>query len=63
MIAIIDILSSESYVMRKGSRWYSMETAGIVTRTGADIITHSKLLIEKLGKLLELDTDGVSKSL
>lgn len=46
--------------MRKGSRWYSMEMAGIVTHTGAEIITASKNIIEKLGKLLELDTDGVS---
>ena len=27
------------YVMRKGARWYSMEMAGIVCLTGANIIT------------------------
>ena len=26
------------YVMRKGARWYSMEMAGVVTNTGAEII-------------------------
>jgi hypothetical protein len=26
------------YVMRKGARWYSMEMAGVVTYTGANII-------------------------
>ena len=26
------------YVMRKGARWYSMEMAGVVTYTGAQII-------------------------
>lgn len=26
------------YVMRKGARWYSMEMAGVVTLTGANII-------------------------
>jgi hypothetical protein len=26
------------YVMRKGSRWYSMEMAAVVTHTGAQII-------------------------
>lgn len=26
------------YVMRKGARWYSMEMAGVVTHTGANII-------------------------
>ena len=26
------------YVMRRGARWYSMEMAGIVTNTGAEII-------------------------
>lgn len=26
------------YVMRKGARWYSMQTAGVVTYAGAQII-------------------------
>ncbi len=30
------------YVMRKGARWYSMEMAGVVTHTGANIIKVSK---------------------
>uniref|UniRef100_A0A915L7P5 DNA polymerase epsilon catalytic subunit n=1 Tax=Romanomermis culicivorax TaxID=13658 RepID=A0A915L7P5_ROMCU len=47
------------YVMRKGSRWHSMEMAGIVCYTGAQIITHAKELVEKVGRPLELDTDGI----
>ncbi|CAM8878713.1 unnamed protein product [Rhodiola kirilowii] len=47
------------YVMRKGARWYSMEMAGVVTYTGAKIIQNARLLIEKVGKPLELDTDGI----
>ncbi|KAJ1350133.1 hypothetical protein KIN20_005854 [Parelaphostrongylus tenuis] len=47
------------YVMRKGSRWFSMEMAGIVCHTGAKIITEARKLIEQIGKPLELDTDGI----
>ncbi|MCH87183.1 DNA polymerase epsilon catalytic subunit A-like, partial [Trifolium medium] len=47
------------YVMRKGARWYSMEMAGVVTYTGAKIIQNARLLVEKIGKPLELDTDGI----
>lgn len=47
------------YVMRRGSRWYSMEMAGIVTKTGAEIIKYTRKLIEEIGKPLELDTDGI----
>ncbi|CAN0916710.1 DNA polymerase epsilon catalytic subunit A [Linum grandiflorum] len=47
------------YVMRKGARWYSMEMAGAVTYTGAKIIQNARLLVEKIGKPLELDTDGI----
>uniref|UniRef100_A0A9I9CFW7 DNA polymerase epsilon catalytic subunit n=1 Tax=Cucumis melo TaxID=3656 RepID=A0A9I9CFW7_CUCME len=47
------------YVTRKGARWYSMEMAGVVTYTGAKIIQNARLLIEKIGKPLELDTDGI----
>ncbi|KAG5111866.1 hypothetical protein JHK82_035135 [Glycine max] len=46
------------YVMRKVARWYSMEMAGVVTYTGAKIIQNARLLVEKIGKPLELDTDG-----
>ena len=47
------------YVMRKGARWYSMEMAGVVTLTGANIIQNATKLIERLGRPLELDTDGI----
>uniref|UniRef100_A0A9J2PCR1 DNA polymerase epsilon catalytic subunit n=1 Tax=Ascaris lumbricoides TaxID=6252 RepID=A0A9J2PCR1_ASCLU len=47
------------YVMRKGSRWLSMEMAGIVCHTGANIITEARKLVEQIGKPLELDTDGI----
>ncbi len=47
------------YVMRKGSRWYSMEMAGITCLTGATIIQIARSLVERLGRPLELDTDGI----
>ena len=47
------------YVMRKGARWRSMEMAGIVTKTGADLIVQARKIIEKIGRPLELDTDGI----
>uniref|UniRef100_A0AC34GQD3 DNA polymerase epsilon catalytic subunit n=1 Tax=Panagrolaimus sp. ES5 TaxID=591445 RepID=A0AC34GQD3_9BILA len=47
------------YVMRKGSRWFSMEMAGIVCHTGANIITEARQLVERIGRPLELDTDGI----
>ncbi|GAA0141587.1 DNA metabolism protein [Lithospermum erythrorhizon] len=47
------------YVMRKGARWFSMEMAGVVTYTGAKIIQNARLLIERIGRPLELDTDGI----
>jgi DNA polymerase epsilon subunit 1 len=47
------------YVMRKGARWRSMEMAGIVTNTGAQLITQARILIEQVGRPLELDTDGI----
>lgn len=43
----------------RGARWYSMEMAGVVTYTGAKIIQNARLLIEKIGRPLELDTDGI----
>jgi len=47
------------YVMRKGARWRSMPMAGIVTLTGANLITQARELVEKIGRPLELDTDGI----
>ncbi|TPX18262.1 uncharacterized protein E0L32_002771 [Thyridium curvatum] len=47
------------YVMRKGSRWYSMEMAGVTCLTGAHIIQMARQLVERLGRPLELDTDGI----
>ena len=47
------------YVMRKGSRWYSMEMAGIVTYVGASLIMMARQLVQQLGVTLELDTDGI----
>ncbi|EDQ91191.1 uncharacterized protein MONBRDRAFT_15015, partial [Monosiga brevicollis MX1] len=47
------------YVMRKGARWFSMEMAGVVCLTGANIITKAREIVERLGRPLELDTDGI----
>merc|ERR1719331_1606969 len=47
------------YVMRKGARWQSMEMAGVVTRTGGNLIKEARVLIDQIGKPLELDTDGI----
>ncbi|CAL7943087.1 unnamed protein product [Xylocopa violacea] len=47
------------YVMRKGSRWFSMEMGGIVCYTGAHIIMKAREIIEQIGRPLELDTDGI----
>ncbi|XP_011498886.1 PREDICTED: DNA polymerase epsilon catalytic subunit A, partial [Ceratosolen solmsi marchali] len=47
------------YVMRKGSRWFSMEMGGIVCYTGAHIIMRAREIIEQIGRPLELDTDGI----
>lgn len=48
------------YVMRKGARWYSMEMAAMVTYLGSNIISDSRNFIQgKIGKPLELDTDGI----
>jgi DNA polymerase epsilon subunit 1 len=47
------------YVMRKAARWYSMEMAGVVTHTGANIIRLAREWIEQIGLPLELDTDGI----
>lgn len=45
--------------MRKGARWQSMPMAGIVCLTGSKIITKAREIIEKIGRPLELDTDGI----
>ncbi|KAF9822927.1 hypothetical protein SFRURICE_012081, partial [Spodoptera frugiperda] len=47
------------YVMRRGARWHSMEMAGIVCYTGANIIMKAREIIEQVGRPLELDTDGI----
>lgn len=47
------------YVMRKGARWHSMEMAGITCLTGAKIIQMARQLVERIGRPLELDTDGI----
>ncbi|EEB07800.2 DNA polymerase epsilon catalytic subunit A Pol2 [Schizosaccharomyces japonicus yFS275] len=47
------------YVMRKGSRWYSIEMAGITCLTGATIIQMARQIVERAGRPLELDTDGI----
>ncbi|XP_053674267.1 DNA polymerase epsilon catalytic subunit 1 [Anopheles nili] len=47
------------YVMRKGARWHSMPMAGIVCLTGSNIITKAREIIERVGRPLELDTDGI----
>jgi DNA polymerase epsilon subunit 1 len=36
------------YVMRKGARWRSIEMAGIVTYTGAALITQARELVEQV---------------
>lgn len=47
------------YVMRRGARWHSMPMAGIVCLTGANIIRKAREIVEKIGRPLELDTDGI----
>ncbi|CRK94685.1 CLUMA_CG008185, isoform A [Clunio marinus] len=47
------------YVMRRGARWHSMQMGGIVCLTGSNIITKAREVIEKVGRPLELDTDGI----
>ncbi|KAJ3196623.1 DNA polymerase epsilon catalytic subunit [Irineochytrium annulatum] len=47
------------YVMRKGARWYSLEMAGIVCLTGSKIIQLARSRVERIGRPLELDTDGI----
>lgn len=47
------------YVMRRGARWHSMSMAGIVCLTGANIIRKAREIVERVGRPLELDTDGI----
>ena len=47
------------YMMRRGSRWFSMEVAGIICYTGATIIKEARKIVERVGQPLELDTDGI----
>ncbi|OMJ24716.1 DNA polymerase epsilon catalytic subunit A, partial [Smittium culicis] len=47
------------YVMRRGARWRSLEMAGVVCLTGSKIIQLARRLVEKVGRPLELDTDGI----
>jgi len=47
------------YVMRTGSRWYSMDMAAVTTFTGANMIKDAYNLCRRIGRPLELDTDGI----
>ena len=47
------------YVMRRGARWYSMSMAASVTDVGAKLIMQARELVERIGRALELDTDGI----
>lgn len=47
------------YVMREGSRWFSLEMAATVCNVGGQIIKLAKEFFEKIGMPLELDTDGI----
>lgn len=47
------------YVMRRGARWHSMSMAGIVCLTGSNIIRKAREIVERVGRPLELDTDGI----
>ena len=47
------------YVMRRGARWYSMDMAAMVTNLGGNLIKAARQLVERVGRPLELDTDGI----
>ena len=49
--------------IRHAERWHSMEMAGITCLTGATIIQTARVLIEQIGRPLELDTDGIWRML
>lgn len=59
MIILVVPCLSHVLLYARGARWYSMEMAGVVTYTGAKIIQNARILIEKIGRPLELDTDGI----
>lgn len=44
-----DLLAPASLLSDFRSRWYSMEMAGIVCYTGANIITKARELVEQIG--------------
>lgn len=47
------------YVMRKGSRWWSIDMAAITCHLGGEIIKLAKKIVSGFGIPLELDTDGI----
>lgn len=47
------------YVMRTGSRWFSLEMAAAVCHVGGEIIRLAKEMVDMIGIPLELDTDGI----
>lgn len=47
------------YVMRTGSRWFSLEMAAAVCHIGGKIIKLAKDFVKQIGIPLELDTDGI----
>ena len=47
------------YVMRRGSRWYSMDMAAITTHVGGLIIREAEQLCQNIGRPIEMDTDRI----
>lgn len=47
------------YVMRTGSRWFSLQMAASVCHIGGQVIKLARDLVERIGFALELDTDGI----
>lgn len=47
------------YVMREGSRWFSLKMAAAVCHVGGEIIKLAKEFVDGIGTPLELDTDGI----
>lgn len=65
-IQLIQLLQTTTYLSSCSiyhhffsARWHSMEMAGIVCYTGAHIIMRAREIIERIGRPLELDTDGI----
>ncbi|RHZ75402.1 hypothetical protein Glove_214g16 [Diversispora epigaea] len=46
-------------IVCKGSRWYSIEMAGVVCDTGSNIIKMARKLIEKIGQPLKIEIDRI----